>query len=519
MMYYQSLMEFVRFALPKTACTDVACSQPRTLSDGLVETVVECTTGADSINEGMTAMKRNTLFCALAVAMGLVVTTPTLARSTSRQDQVEALTRLVEKQQQQLNQQQADLQALRDSLAKLENRPAQQTAPASPAVAPAPATPVFTSAPGVSVALHGFISATAFSQNKSFVFGNGTNAEFPVPGSKGSLSGFDVQNTRLWFDLKGAKFAGNWGGGGHIEMDFYGGYNGTGAYSQQQPIPRLRQAYMDLTNPESGSTVRIGQQWDLMFPIDNVTTSLTNIAFPLGLGTGMIGWRFPGAVWMQDLNHGADGAKWRLDLGAFEGNWSGPGDNVNYLTAGNAGFKPQLEARLHVQGGDWLAYAAGHYSKVDLTGVDGTAPTPIKSSITSEGVELGGSWHPGAWMFKGNVYTGRGLGQLFGGLVQFGDIKEMGGFVQAGYQFTPNWSTNVVYGFSKPNTHDVITWLGHGSVGRLENRQTALNLIYSAGAYELGVQWMYDTLDSTSDGINRISTSGNQLSLSGLYHF
>ena len=467
-------------------------------------------------------MKRNTLFCALAVAMGLTMAGPTLAAVKTKPDEAKALHALIDKQQQQLDQQQQDLQMLRDSLKRLEGAQVQQQAQIqAQASAPPPkeAVPTFSSGPGISVAMHGFVSASAFSQNKSFVFGNGTNAEFPVPGSTGSLSGFDVRNTRFWFDLNGAKLAGNWIGDGHIEMDFFGGYNGTGAYSQQQPIPRLRQAYMDLTNAESGTTVRIGQQWDLMFPIDNVTSSLTNIAFPLGYGTGMIGWRFPGAVWMQDLNHGSTGAKWRLDLGLFEGNWSGPGDNLNYLTAGNAGFRPQLEARLHVQGSDWLAYAAGHYSKVDLTGVGGAAVTPIKSSVTSEGVEVGGNWHPGPWIFKGNIYTGRGLGELFGGLLQFGDIKETGGFLQAGYKFTPNWSTNIVYAYSKPNVNDVVTWLGHGSVGRLENRQTALNVQYGAGAYEFGVQWMYDTLDSTTNGVNRISTSGNQLSVSALFHF
>ena len=39
------------------------------------------------------------------------------------------------------------------------------------------------------------------------------------------------------------------------------------------------------------------------------------------------------------------------------------------------------------------------------------------------------------------------------------------------------------------------------------------------GWYDLGVEWMHDKLDSTSDGINRRSTDGNQLSLSALYHF
>ncbi|TAM63822.1 MAG: hypothetical protein EPN49_01555 [Rhodanobacter sp.] len=463
------------------------------------------------------------MFFAMAVAMGLAVASPTLAATTHKQSEVKALHALIDKQQQQLDQQQQELQALRDSLQRLEGEQVQQHAElAKVAAAPPPpahpAEPAFSSAPGVSVSLNGFVSATAFSQSKSFVFGNGQNAEFPVPGSKGRLSGFDVRNTRFWLDFKGSKFTDNWSGSGHLEMDFFGGFNGTGAYSQQQPIPRLRQAYMDLNNVQTGSTVRIGQQWDLMFPLDNVTTSLSHIAFPLGLGVGMIGWRFPGAVWMQDLNHGSSGPKWRLDLGAFEGSWSGPGDNVNYLTAGNPGFRPQLEARLHVQDKSWLAYAVVHYSKIDLKGVGGTAATPIKSSIDSEGFELGGNWNPGPWMFKANAYTGKGLGEIFGDLVQFGDISETGGYLQAGYKFTPNWSTNVFYAYSKSDRSDVVRWLGNGSAGRLKNRQSAVSLLYSAGAYDFGLEWIYDKLDTT-DGLTTKTTSGNEVNLSALYHF
>ncbi len=399
-------------------------------------------------------------------------------------------------------------------------------APSAPAqmvaAAPAPATPVFSSAPGISVALHGFIDATAFSQNRSFTFGNGQNAEYPVPGSSGSFSGVDVRNTRFWLDFSGAKFAGDWVGGGRIEMDFFGGYNGTGAYSQQQPIPRLRQAYMDLTNPNTGSTVRIGQMWDLMFPLDNLPSSLAHIAFPLGFGAGMVGWRFPGVIWMQDLNHGASGPLWRLDLAAFEGSWSGPNgavNNTNYLTAGNAGFRPQVEARLRVQDKDWLAYAVAHYSEVDLRGVGNTASAPIKSSVKSVGYEVGGSWKPGPWMFKGLLYSGRGLGELFGDLAQFGDIKDRGGYLQVGYNFTPHWSANAFYGISKPDTDDVVRWMGNGATGLLRSRQSALNVEYAAGAYELGLEWMYDQLDSTSNGDNRKTTDGHQVSVSALYHF
>jgi len=276
---------------------------------------------------------------------------------------------------------------------------------------------------------------------------------------------------------------------------------------------------MDLTNANTGTKVRIGQQWELMFPIDNSSSSLSHIAFPLGFGVGMIGWRFPGIVVMQDLNHGASGPQWRLDVGAFEGSWSGPGNNVNYLTAGNAGFRPQVEARLHVQDKTWLAYAAAHYSEVDLRGVDGAAPTPIQSKVKSTGFEVGGQWKPGPWTFKGLAYTGKGLGEIFGAMAQFGDISETGGYVQVGYSFTPNWTAYAFYSAARPDKQDVITWMGHGSSGLLRNNQSALSLQYTAGAYDLSMEWMHDKLDSTSDGVTRKTTSGNQVSLNALYHF
>lgn len=454
---------------------------------------------------------RRSKLLALSVACALALPLATHAQGDTREQQLE---QRVAQLEQQLNELKAMIQAQKAAPAPA--APAQSVA-ATPAGTP-PA-PVFSSAPGIAVAMHGFISASAFSQNKTFTFGNGQNAEFPAPGSNGSLSGVDIRNTRFWFDFSGAKFAGNWTGGGRIEADFFGGFNGTGPYSQQQPTPRLRQAYMDLANADSGSTVRIGQQWDLMFPLDNVPTSLAHIAFPLGYGTGLIGWRFPGVVWMQDLNHGSSGPRWRFDLGVFEGNWNGPGNNVNYLTAGNVGFRPQVEARLRVQDKSWLAYAVAHYSRVDLRGVGGAETPPMKSSIKSTGFEVGGSWHPGPWLFKGLVYTGNGLGEIFGSMAQFGDIQETGGFLQAGYSFTPNWSANAFYSIAKPKANDVISWLGHGSTGLLRNRQAALSLQYASGAYELGVEWMHDKLDSTSDGVDRKTTSGNQVSLNALYHF
>jgi len=476
-------------------------------------------------------MKRHALFLAL-MALGLTATAPaSAAQQDSRDKQIKALKSLVEKQQQQLNQQQQDLQQMHEALTQLQNQQAQQQtqilqtqqaqAQVQTTVAAAQKqAPTFSSAPGVSVALHGFIDATAFSQNKSFTFGNGQNAEYPIPGSKGRLSGVDIRNTRFWFDLTGAKVAGDWTGGAHLEMDFFGGNNGTGPYSQEQPLPRLRQAYMVLENPVTGSSFKIGQQWDLMFPLDDLPNSLSHIAFPLGYGTGIIGWRFPGIVFSQDLNHGSTGPQWRLDVGAFEGTWNGPGTPVNYISAGNAGFRPQIEAKLHVeQPKDWMLFAAAHWSQINLAGVGGAEPTPIKRQFSSEAFELGGQWTPGQWVLKSVAYTGRGIGQIFGDLSQFGDIKDTGAYVMGGYKFTSNWSANVFYAFSKPNSNDVVRWLNHGATGLLKDRQVAANVQYTVGDYAFALEWIHAVLNSTSNGVNRVSTSGNQINMSAYYKF
>jgi hypothetical protein len=477
-------------------------------------------------------MKRHAMFLALT-ALGLTATAPSFAQTDthSRDAEIKALKALVEKQQQQLNQQQQDLQQLHAALTQLQSQQTQQQTQLqqtqqvqqqqAQAIAAAPSTkPTFTSAPGLEVAFHGFIDATAFGQSKNFYYGNGQNAEYPLPGAKGTLSGVDIRNTRFWFDLTGAPIAGNWTGGAHLEMDFFGGNNGTGAYSQEQPLPRLRQAYIVMENPVTGSTIHIGQQWDLMFPLSILPDSLSHIAFPLGYGSGIVGWRFPGIEYFQALNNGSTGPLWYLDLGAFEGTWSGPGSPINYVSAGNAGFRPQVEARLRLEENkDWMLFLAGHWSQINLAGVGNTEPTPIKRQFSSEAVELGGQWTPGPWTFKSVLYTGKGIGQIFGDISQFGDIEDKGGYVQVGYKFTPHWSANLFYATSKPDASDVIRWLDNGSTGYLQTRTGAANLQYSVGSYAFALEWIHAILNSTTNGLNRDVTGGNQVNLSAMYKF
>lgn len=463
----------------------------------------------------------------LALAMIVALMAPGVALAQSKKEKaLEARVAQLEAQVQQLlsaqQQTQAQVVQTQSQVSQTQTQVADtktQLDQVKATAAAKPAAPQFTTAPGMSVAFHGFVNATAFEQSRPFNFGNGQNAEWPTPGGKGDLSGVDIRNTRFWVDITGAKMGEHWTGGARLEMDFFGGNNGTGAYSGQQPVPRLRQAYLDMDNAATGTKVRVGQQWTLMFPLDNVPDSVAHVAFPLGFGTGMIGWRYPGVVVMQDLNHGSEGPKWRLDVGAFSGNWSGPGSTTNYLTGGNAGFNPQVEARVRVAGSNWVAYAAGHYSKIDLSGVDGATPTPIRSDIKSTAFEVGGMVKPGNWNIKAFAFTGNGMGQNFGALSQFGDISETGGYAQVGYSFNKNWSLNAFYAVDNPDKDDVLRWRGT-AVGLLNNRQTALNLIYANGPYKLGLEAMHDKLEHTvGTTANTTTESGNQVSVSAQYTF
>ena len=181
---------------------------------------------------------------------------------------------------------------------------------------------------GETLTIKGFINVSLFAQDQKFSFGNGTNAEFPAPPEATNdpwmLDG-DVRNSRLTLAWGGPKLENEWKLNGVLEMDFHGGFNGTGAFSDEQPIPRLRLAYMDLVKGKT--TWRFGQAWTPLF--GNVAQSYSHVAFPLGYGGGgNIGWRFPGVFMYRDTT-GADAKiKTKLSAAVMSGSWNGPGDNL-----------------------------------------------------------------------------------------------------------------------------------------------------------------------------------------------
>lgn len=403
--------------------------------------------------------------------------------------------------------------------------------------------------PPEGLVIRGFISATAFAQDQNFTFGNGQNAEWPAPPEFTRdkwFSGGDVRNTRLTLALNGPKVGkAGWAVGGQLEMDFFGGFNGTGAFSEQQPVPRLRLAFADIGNGRT--TIRIGQYWSPLFGYSpNAATSVvpvsnSHIAFPLGYGTGMPGWRFPGIFLYQGLTPKSAPVNAELQLAVMRGSWDrcvggsvngdcptgGANSNINDLSAGNASW-PQFEGRVNLSGkagkGNWGVYAVGHWDRKDLTGANAEAP---HDSLTGWIGEVGAKYQMGGFLLQGNVYTSQGAGQQFTAISQFGvwrnssgdarPIQSTGGWAQVGYDFTPNWGLFGFYALDDPNDSDTVRALG--SAARLKNQIYNGMLRWKTGPYSLGLEWLHAKLESGANRHNPVKTKGNQVALSALYNF
>lgn len=370
-----------------------------------------------------------------------------------------------------------------------------------------------------SIFIKGFISSSFYMQDQTFVFGNGQDAEFPAPPEfehNRWFTGGDIRNTRLDIGFKGPQLQ-SWTVGGLIETDFFGGFNGAGPFSHQQTHLRMRLGYIQLTKGQT--KIRMGQDWSPLFGEWPISTS--HIAFPLGYGSaGYVGWRFPGIYLWQGLTSEDAPVKVQFQAGVFEGSWNGPGSPIKTLSAANVGFHPQVEARLNFSGKTsagypWKLYIVGHWDQKDLEGVNNINPNPaIDNKITGTAAEIGGKIKIGRFLVHGNLYHGKGIGQQFAAITQFGDISTTGGWMQLGYDLTEHWSLYGFYGMENPNDTDVLTWMGNN--GRVKNTMYNLHLRYAVGPYWFGIEWLHDELETGPDSTE---TKGNQIALSALYKF
>jgi hypothetical protein len=368
--------------------------------------------------------------------------------------------------------------------------------------------------------LKGFVSFTGFAQDQQFTFGNGQNAEYPNPPNCKVdcwFGGGDVRQTRLTMVFNGPTVIGNWKVNATIETDFFGGNNGTGAFSGQQEIPRLRLGFLDFTN--GSTTIRLGQQWAPLF--GNTAVSLAHIAFPLGYGSaGDIGWRFPGIFVYQNLTAKDAVVAADVQLAVMSGAWNGPectttNNCINFDSAGN-GAAPQFEARFNLGGkagdhGSWSTYIVGHYDQKDLSGPGAVAPN---DKLNGSVVEVGAKFQFGPFMLQGNGYAGHNIGQQFSTINQFGKIFDKGGWAQVGFDITPIWSVFLFGGLDDPKNADVLAAVG--AAGRMKNEMLVGMLRWKCGPLAFGLEYMRDKLKT---GALEVTTTGNQWAFSGLYNF
>ncbi|MCD6255013.1 MAG: hypothetical protein J7J44_01920 [Deltaproteobacteria bacterium] len=100
------------------------------------------------------------------------------------------------------------------------------------------------------------------------------------PDYKGDSINFNPRDTR--FDLKVRHTTGNFTGFGRIETDFYGDILGNNIQ------PRIRLAYVDLTNNKTNTGLRVGQDW---IPVPQQNPHMCE--FGILAGGGNLWWRIP----------------------------------------------------------------------------------------------------------------------------------------------------------------------------------------------------------------------------------
>jgi hypothetical protein len=386
------------------------------------------------------------------------------------------------------------------------------------------------------ILIRGFVNAVAFTQDASFGFGNGGNAAWvtSAPDAGGWITSGDVRASRIALDFRGPPIGGGWNANGTLELDFFGGFIGSGATTDEQPVPRLRTAFADLTR--GGTTFRVGQFWNPLFGY--VPATVTQLAFPPGIGSaGLIGWRFPGIFVYQNLTGAQAPVRAQLQLAALRGSWDGPGPNLDHMSAGEASGFPQVQGRLDLSGRTggttWGAYLVGHYDQKNMLpyGTQRAEGEP-KETIEGTAVQAGLRVVPGPLTLHGNAYRGRAIGQNLGHITQFGDIGGWGGWAQAGYAITPSISGWFFYGMDNPDDDDIHAIIPAPAdqagqrlrQARTQNQRYTAMVRYTSGPYQIGLEWMRAETDWAMrrfgvEGISSQTRSGNQMALGVVYSF
>lgn len=382
-------------------------------------------------------------------------------------------------------------------------------------------------APTFKFEMHGFTSVTGFYQDANTGPSEGQQSlwsDSKRTTDKASL-GFDVRQTRLNLSVSGPQVMGGATPKAVVEMDFFGGFS-AGGYGSVSLLPRLRLAYTELNWGKN--RIDFGQLIDLTFAM--APTSLAHIAFPYSYMSGNIGWRRPGVFGFHTFDAGGPKVEFAWEIGrsqwadasSFTAN-GGIGGNAfsapGGASLGEASALPAVQARLTLSSGtSWSAFAAGHWNRVDLNGVNDA----VSNNRDVLALVVGGKVVAGPLTVAATGYTGKNLAPLLGDFLYFqpataGDIHEYAGWVQAGFNFTKELSLWGYLGTDRPSEKDVLAAAGTDNV-KTRNSTAAAMLQYRDGGYALGLEWVeFRTHHVLTTGSENVI--GNQYMVSANYFF
>lgn len=401
-----------------------------------------------------------------------------------------------------------------------------------PPEAPKPAPPQF------KFEMHGFVGGSSYVQDGNLGPSEGMNslyANLPQPSRDRLVYGADVRQSRFNFAVTGPQVFGTATPKGVLEIDFFGGF-GAGAFGDVSLTPRLRLAYAELALNKN-NRIQFGQNLDLIFAM--APTSLAHIAFPFGYESGNIGWRRPGIFGFHGVEIGGPGSKvefaWEVGRSQWQdaggiGNQTvtpsttagGTGDRFGF-SLGEASGLPAVEARLMLTMGTASFFTTGHWQKVDRTGVGIPDVATVKDLDVIAG-NVGGKVVAGPITLAATGYIGKNLAPLLGSVLQFqgitaGNIREKGGWVQAGLNLTKEFSVWGYLGQAKPDEADMRAALP--AVGtRLRNTTIASLVQYRSGGYAIGAEYVrFITKYIVAPTNPNAFGAGSQYILTGLYFF
>lgn len=373
---------------------------------------------------------------------------------------------------------------------------------------------------GVTATLYGFASLNAaYEDSKS---NNGNFANF--------VAASDITNendggwyltpnlTRVGFNLSSGNDTAYFKANGKVEVDFYGGG------SANNPNPRLRHGYGEISFGKTGFSILGGQTWDVISPLVTPTLNagVLNNSGDAGLRRAQL-----------RLTEKIPVAGGSVDIAAAVVRTIG--ENQPYTTAsasetGTDADIPTFQGRVGIAVPLWVKDkkfglgVSGHYGKeeIDLNDTGDTKDIPTWSANVDLNLPL-----TGAIAVLGEGFIGENLDTYAAGIGRgfvansenpesVKSIKAYGGWFALQAKFIQKLTVNAGAGIDKLDRDD-IEIVG----GREQNISVFANATYSlTDAFSLGFEYLHIQTDYLTAGTQKVKEADlNRYQLSATYGF